>query len=73
MPEAGGGTSRDRSVSRRPDEEVIERRGPGRGQAADLLARFRKSAAGPAPATPPAPPGPVSRTPPGPAVPQPDI
>ncbi|MGW1597965.1 thioester reductase domain-containing protein [Streptomyces sp. NPDC002343] len=71
MPEAGGGTSRDRSVSRRPDEEVIERRGPGRGQAADLLARFRKSASGPAPATPPAPPGPVSRTPPGPAVPQP--
>ncbi|MEU3516905.1 thioester reductase domain-containing protein [Streptomyces sp. NPDC006654] len=47
MPEAGG-TSRNRSVNRRPDEEVIERRAAGRTQAADLLARFRKSAAAPA-------------------------
>ncbi|MFF3906974.1 thioester reductase domain-containing protein [Streptomyces sp. NPDC001848] len=60
MPEAGSGTSRNRSVSRRPDEEVIERRGPARGQAADLLARFRKSAAGPAPQTASA--GPAVRT-----------
>ncbi|MEU6369540.1 thioester reductase domain-containing protein [Streptomyces sp. NPDC046931] len=48
MPEAGSGTSRNRSVNRRPDEEVIERRAAGRNQAADLLARFRKAAAGPA-------------------------
>ncbi|MFE0136077.1 thioester reductase domain-containing protein [Streptomyces sp. NPDC059037] len=51
MSEAGSGTSRNRSVNRRPEEEVIERRGPGRAQASDLLARFRKpsgtAAAGP--------------------------
>ncbi|MEU6995135.1 thioester reductase domain-containing protein [Streptomyces sp. NPDC046465] len=44
MPEAGSGTSRNRSVNRRPEEEVIERRGPGRAQASDLLARFRNTA-----------------------------
>ncbi|MEV5321760.1 thioester reductase domain-containing protein [Streptomyces sp. NPDC052687] len=52
MSEAGSGISRNRSVNRRPDEEVIERRGAGRTQAADLLARFRKSAAGPAASQP---------------------
>ncbi|MFD7404798.1 thioester reductase domain-containing protein [Streptomyces sp. NPDC059866] len=50
MSEAGSGTSRNRSVSRRPEEEVIERRGPGRAQAADLLSRFRRPAEPPAPA-----------------------
>ncbi|SHM81362.1 thioester reductase domain-containing protein [Actinacidiphila paucisporea] len=53
MPEAGSGTSRNRGVGRRPEEEVIERRRPGRAQASDLLARFGRSAerAGPAPDT----------------------
>ncbi|WP_223828509.1 thioester reductase domain-containing protein [Streptomyces venezuelae] len=50
MPEAAGGTSRNRSVNRRPEEEAIERRGPGRSAAADLLAHFRKPR--PAPAAP---------------------
>ncbi|MET8681914.1 thioester reductase domain-containing protein [Streptomyces sp. NPDC004647] len=54
MPEAGSGTSRNRSVNRRPEEEVIERRGPGRAQASDLLARFRKSAEPAAPKPAPA-------------------
>ncbi|MFG2503567.1 thioester reductase domain-containing protein [Streptomyces sp. NPDC048441] len=52
MPEAGSDTSRNRSVNRRPEEEVIERRGPGRAQASDLLARFRKPTAAPAAPTP---------------------
>ncbi|WP_063726572.1 thioester reductase domain-containing protein [Streptomyces sp. RTd22] len=54
MPEAGSGTSRNRSVNRRPEEEVIERRGPGRAQATDLLARFRKTAERAAPKPAPA-------------------
>ncbi|KJY38716.1 SDR family oxidoreductase, partial [Streptomyces sp. NRRL S-495] len=54
MPEAGGGTSRNPSVNRRPEEEVIERRRPGRAQASDLLARLRKPAA-PATTAPAAP------------------
>ncbi|QLH25524.1 thioester reductase domain-containing protein [Streptomyces sp. Rer75] len=54
MPEAGSGTSRNRSVNRRPEEEVIERRGPGRAQATDLLARFRKTAEPAAPKPAPA-------------------
>ncbi|MFE4372397.1 thioester reductase domain-containing protein [Streptomyces sp. NPDC056835] len=53
MPEAGSGTSRNRGVNRRPEEEVIERRGPGRAQASDLLARFRKTAGPAAPAQAP--------------------
>ncbi|MFE6751099.1 thioester reductase domain-containing protein [Kitasatospora purpeofusca] len=53
MPEAGGGTSRNPSVNRRPEEEVIERRRPGRAQASDLLARLRKPTA---PTTAPAAP-----------------
>lgn len=57
MPEAGSGTSRNRGVNRRPEEEVIERRGPGRAQASDLLARFRgANTARTAPTSPPAPP-----------------
>ncbi|CAH9419161.1 hypothetical protein SGL43_06216 [Streptomyces globisporus] len=52
MPEAGSGTSRNRSVDRRPEEEVIERRVPGRAQASDLLARFRGTAS---PTVPPQP------------------
>ncbi|WP_406136174.1 thioester reductase domain-containing protein [Streptomyces sp. NBC_01089] len=48
MPEAGS-SSRSRGVSRRPEEEVIERRGPGRAEASDLLARFRKTAGQAAP------------------------
>ncbi|WP_268773413.1 thioester reductase domain-containing protein [Streptomyces sp. Je 1-369] len=48
MPEAASGTSRNRSVNRRPEEEAIERRGPGRSAAADLLAHFRKPPTGPA-------------------------
>ncbi|RZB15934.1 hypothetical protein StrepF001_29755 [Streptomyces sp. F001] len=60
MSEAGSGTSRNRSVSRRPEEEVIERRGPGRAQAADLLSRFRRPTEPPAPALPPTPAGGVT-------------
>ncbi|MET8685721.1 thioester reductase domain-containing protein [Streptomyces sp. NPDC004732] len=52
MPEAASGTSRNRSVNRRPEEEAIERRGPGRAAASDLLAHFRKPPAGPAAAQP---------------------
>ncbi|WP_167355663.1 acyl carrier protein, partial [Streptomyces atriruber] len=55
MPEAASGTSRNRSVNRRPEEEAIERRGPGRAAASDLLAHFRKPPAGPAAAQPSAP------------------
>ncbi|KPI15602.1 thioester reductase domain protein [Actinobacteria bacterium OK074] len=67
MSEAGSGTSRNRGVDRRPEEEVIERRGPGRAQAAELLAGFRRSkeAAVPAPAeavAPAEPDGPRTRT-----------
>ncbi|MGW5867334.1 thioester reductase domain-containing protein [Streptomyces sp. NPDC055239] len=54
MPEAGSGTSRNKSVNRRPEEEVIERRGPGRAQASDLLARFRGTPAPTAPQSAPA-------------------
>ncbi|MFF8954973.1 thioester reductase domain-containing protein [Streptomyces sp. NPDC014894] len=52
MPDAGNGASRNPSVDRRPEEEVIERRGPGRTQASELLARFRRPAPAAAPTAP---------------------